>query len=226
MKNYLILFATLLCAFMACKKVETPTDESKLPVFTKSFEVTDSQGNAAYLEVTGSVEEQINQMNSLQFEIFTTSEIPQDLPQTARPSTKNVAFADWNDENTLSINVTNFTLQKGITGFRVDLKPEFKKIPTNRNRWSEFYEFGAAGVHGAYAKYDSESCSQEELDIDLDKKQACSNWAYQDLASGYLTAVGDVFSSYTSASYCKYRFRFDFEDTCSASHSLTWYWLF
>jgi hypothetical protein len=133
MKNYLILFATLLCAFMACKKVETPTGESNMPIFTKSFVVNDTKGNSANVEVSGPVEDQINQMCSLQFELFTTTELPKNtVPQSPTPSNTQDAFADWNEENTISISVKSFDLQNGVTGFRLDLKPEFRKLSSDR----------------------------------------------------------------------------------------------
>lgn len=224
MKSYILVLFVALFAIAACKKTETAQDEIAIPVFTKTFVVNDGNGNSATVEISGAIEDQINSLGSQHFDLFVTTVQPQNTTSpasTAEP--KKVGFERWNQENTLVIDVKDYSFQKGITGFRVELKPEFKN-PIERDRWTEFTEFGSNGVRGAFAHYETESCSGEELDVDLDKKQACSNWFWQDLSSGYLGAPGDEWSSFTSSVFCKYRFRYDFEDDCSSNHSIIWWW--
>jgi hypothetical protein len=114
-----------------------------------------------------------------------------------------------------------------VIGFRVDLKPEFK---STTERWDQtFLQYGSNGTRGAMASYLAQTCSNEELDLDLDKKTSSSNWAYQDLSEAYFQQPVSSWSYCNAVGFSSYRFRFEFEDDCSTTlttaQRISWAWM-
>jgi hypothetical protein len=210
--------------FNACKKSEPLTEKAEVPVYTKPIVVSDDEGNSVQIEVSGDNEARINELNSSHFYLWVTNIKPyNNVTDGEQTLGKKDAFALWNESNTISIEIKNVDFKSNITGFRVDIRPETDIM--ERGEWDLIsYRSSSDNVHGIYALYNFESCSNENVDLDLDKKQACSNWFWQDLASGYLSAPSDDWSSYTSNNYCKWRFRYQYENECAAPHSITWWW--
>jgi hypothetical protein len=224
MKNLQIFASVLLMSivFFGCEKEKMETLEQTPEFqFSKTLTISDVNGNSVNVELLSNNETLLSHHDETTFELVTTTRDFSNLTSNPvkLPTEEQEAKEEKlrSSENLILVNIVSRDLANDVTGFAVR--------NVNLNKWDLIaYEYGVNDIIGAYAKYETESCTKERLDVDLDKKTASSNWFWQDLSSATLYSQGDEWLYAGATKWSQYRFRYDLEKTCNNSGDVTYYW--
>ena len=235
------LFRALYCLFClavlflaSCNKEDTSLEqqvsgqETEIQPsfeFSKRLVITDGQGNEATVEVFANTLQALEDHTENSFRLFTTTKDFSNLVNEGTTGMVTGEVDNWETDadNLVYIEVVNYKLVKGITGFSVRVVENPSGISSRG--WNYAYEYGANGVRGLLAQYTRESCSKEYLKVKLSKKDNCNGWFWNRLADGKLKSQGDEWIYWSSTIYCKYRFGWKWKKSCNGVRIITFVWL-